>query len=107
MARLLHLNGPPGIGKSTLARGYAEERPGEIVRPATLALLVAHLTSGRDVVVPQMVALLGGRAGAQRSGAPGQVWEAAPNVRPRSDASVSRPIARRRSSPSVEATSNE
>lgn len=78
--RLLHLNGPPGIGKSTLARRYADERPGvldadidllrmlvggwqddfvttgEIVRPGALALIGAHLASGRDVVVPQMVA---------------------------------------------------
>ena len=28
MARLLHLNGPPGIGKSTLARRYAAEHHG-------------------------------------------------------------------------------
>ncbi|QIK66945.1 ATP-binding protein [Nocardioides sp. HDW12B] len=78
--RLLHLNGPPGIGKSTLARRYADERPGvldadidllrmlvggwqddfvttgEIVRPGALALIVAHLESGRDVVMPQMIA---------------------------------------------------
>lgn len=78
--RLLHLNGPPGIGKSTLARRYADERPGvldadidllrmlvggwqddfvttgEIVRPAAMAFVGAHLASGRDVVLPQMVA---------------------------------------------------
>ena len=78
--RLLHLNGSPGIGKSTLARRYADERPGvldadidllrmlvggwqddfvatgKILRPAATALIGAHLSSGRDVVLPQMVA---------------------------------------------------
>jgi len=28
VSRLIHLNGPPGIGKSTLARRYAAEHPG-------------------------------------------------------------------------------
>ena len=77
MPALLLLNGPPGIGKSTLARRYAAGRPGalvldidvlrglvggsgerfeetgEIVRPLALAMLAAHLGGGRDVVMPQ------------------------------------------------------
>ncbi|NUR06565.1 MAG: AAA family ATPase [Nocardioidaceae bacterium] len=75
MSRLLHLNGPPGIGKSTLARRYATEHPGvllldldvlcgllpgvpfreahPVVRPLALAMADAHLSSGRDVLLPQ------------------------------------------------------
>ncbi|MGA9747798.1 MAG: AAA family ATPase [Nocardioides sp.] len=80
MPRLLHLNGPPGIGKSTLARRYAEAHPGvlccdidllrglvggsetrfaetgAIIRPVALAMISAHLTGGHDVVLPQMLA---------------------------------------------------
>lgn len=68
MVRLVHLNGPPGIGKSTLARRYADEHPGvldldidqlrgmiggwrdrfaetgEIVRPLALGMAGAHLS---------------------------------------------------------------
>lgn len=79
-ARLIHLNGPPGIGKSTLARRYAEEHPGvldcdvdllrtlvggwradfnragELIRPAALAMIGGYLASGHDVVFPQMLA---------------------------------------------------
>ena len=226
--RLLHLNGPPGIGKSTLARRWVEERPGilncdidvlrmlvggwrddfvvtgEVIRPAALAMIGAHLDSGRDVVMPQMIArsseverfraaataagatylqvmlvadrdeaiarfhrragddaltthvrevvardggdpflgrlfdglavlarrdgvvvvpsvegdvdgtyarlgeAVGGRGSEpQRSGAPGHGTGAAPNDSARSDASVSSSTPRRRSSPSVEATSRE
>lgn len=79
MARLLHLNGPPGIGKSTIARRYAEDHPGvlncdidvlrtlvggwaddfvragALIRPAALAMIEAYLVSGRDVVLPQLL----------------------------------------------------
>ncbi len=78
--RLLLLNGPPGIGKSTLARRYAEDRPGTLVldidlvrsllggwqedfvragrraRPLALAMLRTHLDGGHDVVLPQLLA---------------------------------------------------
>ncbi|QZY28394.1 AAA family ATPase [Nocardioides coralli] len=79
MARLLHLNGPSGIGKSTLARRWADERPGTLdldvdqvvpllggwrddfgaalapARRLALAMAAAHLASGKDVVLPQLV----------------------------------------------------
>jgi len=79
VARLIHLNGPPGIGKSTLARRYVDEHPGvlncdvdvlrtliggwrtdfqtagALIRPAALAMICAYLEQGRDVVFPQML----------------------------------------------------
>ncbi len=79
VASLLHLNGPPGIGKSTIARRYADEHPGvlncdvdvlrsliggwaqdfaeagALIRPAAIAMIEAYLTSGHDVVFPQML----------------------------------------------------
>lgn len=79
MPRLIHLNGPPGIGKSTLARRYVAEHPGVLncdvdvlrtliggwdsdfqvagglIRPAALAMIEAYLASGHDVVLPQML----------------------------------------------------
>ncbi|GAA4374222.1 AAA family ATPase [Nocardioides caricicola] len=79
MSRLIHLNGPPGIGKSTIARRYAAEHPGVLncdidvlrtliggwdadfelagtrIRPAALAMIEAYLASGQDVVLPQML----------------------------------------------------
>jgi hypothetical protein len=82
VARLIHLNGPPGIGKSTLAQRYVDAHPGvlnldidqvraliggwrerfaetgEIVRPVALAMAVAHLRGGRDVVMPQCLCRL-------------------------------------------------
>ncbi|HEU4568089.1 MAG TPA: GNAT family N-acetyltransferase [Marmoricola sp.] len=78
-ARLIHLNGPPGIGKSTLARRYVAEHPGTLncdvdvlrslvggwqqdfdtagalIRPAAIAMIGAYLASGHDVVFPQML----------------------------------------------------
>jgi len=80
VARLIHLNGPPGIGKSTVARRYAAEHPGtlnldidvlrtmvggwqqdftragELIRPAALAAITAYLAQGSDVVLPQFIA---------------------------------------------------
>jgi predicted kinase len=79
VSRLIHLNGPPGIGKSTLARRYAAEHPGvlncdvdvlrtliggwqsdfqmagALIRPAALAMIQAYLDNGNDVVFPQML----------------------------------------------------
>jgi predicted kinase len=79
VARLLHLNGPPGIGKSTLARRYVAEHPGvlncdvdvlrtliggwasdfvaagALIRPAALAMIEAYLAHGNDVILPQML----------------------------------------------------
>ena len=79
MPTLLHLNGPSGVGKSTLARAYAASHPGtlvcdidelrswvsgweddfvgtgEAVRASALALLTAYLATGRDVVLPQLI----------------------------------------------------
>lgn len=80
MPTLLHLNGPSGVGKSTLARLHAERHPGtlvcdiddlrswvsgwaddfvgtgEPVRSSALALITAYLATGRDVVLPQLIA---------------------------------------------------
>ncbi len=79
MSRLIHLNGPPGIGKSTLARRYVADHPGVLncdidvlrtliggwdsafdetgvlVRPAALAMIAAYLSTGHDVVLPQLL----------------------------------------------------
>jgi predicted kinase len=79
MATLLHLNGAPGVGKSTLAERYAADHPGTLncdidrlrcliggwaddfgasgaaIRPVALAMIRAHLDGGRDVVLPQML----------------------------------------------------
>lgn len=82
-ARLIHLNGPPGIGKSTLARRYVADHPGTLncdvdvlrtlvggwdedfalagalIRPAAIAMISAYLASDHDVVLPQMLVRLG------------------------------------------------
>lgn len=80
--RFIHLNGPPGIGKSTLAQLYVDEHPGvlnldidrvrsliggwqdrftetgEIARPIALGMAATHLRAGRDVVMPQYLGRL-------------------------------------------------
>ena len=77
---VLHLNGAPGVGKSTLVRRWAEKHPGTllldidvlrtwvsgwredfvatgaVVRPVATAMLAAYVEQGRDVVLPQLVA---------------------------------------------------
>jgi predicted kinase len=80
VATLIHLNGAPGVGKSTLAERYVAEHAGvlncdvdrlrcliggwaddftgtgAVVRPVALAMIRAHLDGGRDVVLPQLLA---------------------------------------------------
>lgn len=80
--RLLLLNGPPGIGKSTIAEMYAARHPGtlsldidclhrlvggwqqretrahQLLRPTALAMATSYLGSRRDVVLPQYLATL-------------------------------------------------
>lgn len=79
MATLIHLNGPTGVGKSTIAARYAADHPGvlnldadqivrliggwrdnffatvNLVRPLAITMATTHLASGHDVVMPQLV----------------------------------------------------
>lgn len=81
MTRLIHLNGPSRVGKTTLARRYADDHPGTVVvdvdtltllvggwrddfgrawtQARTLALTLAGsaLRAGHDVVLPQLVTI--------------------------------------------------
>ena len=87
MARLVHLNGPPGIGKSTLSALYADRHPGTlnldvdtlhhliggwqdeqtdtwpVVWSLARAMAATHLDGGRDVVLPQYFATVDEIAG--------------------------------------------
>jgi predicted kinase len=80
MPRLVHLNGPPGIGKTTVARRYVvdhvlafcldidgirslighwddnETESGRLARLMALEMARTHLSEGHDVVVPEYVA---------------------------------------------------
>jgi predicted kinase len=97
MPRLIHLNGLSGIGKSTIARLYADRHPGVLnldadhivclvggwqddfwntVRAARLlavGMAETHLRAGHDVVMPQLatraVEIEGFEEAARRSGA--------------------------------------
>jgi AAA domain len=79
MPRLIHLNGPSRVGKSTLARRYVDDHPGTLAldldvlagmiggwresfssalktaRAHGRALATCHLRDGYDVVLPQLV----------------------------------------------------
>ncbi|ANZ40743.1 hypothetical protein BBK82_36870 [Lentzea guizhouensis] len=85
MPRLIHLNGPTGVGKSTLAARYAADHPltlnldadqvvrlvggwrdnffatVDLVRPLAITMAAHHLRTGHDVVMPQLIADRGQR----------------------------------------------
>ena len=81
IGRLIHLNGPPGAGKTSLARRYLADHPLALVvdiddlrmnlgqwaareesrllaRELAIALVDCHLSAGHDVVVPQFLGRL-------------------------------------------------
>ena len=79
MPKLVLLNGPPAVGKSTVARRYADDHPltlvleidtvrgllgawlddpqrsGWAARMIALAMARTHLEAGHDVIVPQLL----------------------------------------------------
>ncbi len=78
ITRLIHVNGPPGIGKSAVARRYADDHPLTLLleidglrvalggwdqhedsklvaRELALVMAESHLRSDHDVVVPQFL----------------------------------------------------
>jgi predicted ABC-type ATPase len=85
MVRFIHLNGPPGIGKSTIASAFTDRHPGvlnlDIDRVAAMiggwgdsfvdsfeagrllaaAMARVHLANGHDVIMPQMMTHLNAR----------------------------------------------
>jgi predicted kinase len=97
MAQLIHVNGPSGVGKSTVARMYADQHPGvlnldtdrvvslisgwqdnfwEALKAGRLlatSMAETHLRAGHDVVMPQLATKLeeveGFQAAADRAGA--------------------------------------
>jgi len=82
MPRLIHLNGTPGVGKSTIAELYADRHPGVLnldtdrvvsmiggwrddfrktvkaARILAISMAETHLRTGHDVVMPQLIARL-------------------------------------------------
>lgn len=82
MPRLIHLNGPPAVGKSTISAMYTDRHPGvlnldvdvlrclvggwrerltetgRLTRSMALAMAATHLRAGHDVVLPQYLGRL-------------------------------------------------